>query len=100
MPLQLSPPRLAAARRGAGLSQQQAATRVGIAISTLQAAEYGKNEPRASVIARLAQLYGVDLWSLFDGHPPDGEGAFAVAPPPDGSPDGGEAPALADEAAA
>lgn len=62
---------LARARRDAGLSQQTAATAVGISTSTLQAAESARTEPRASVIASLAALYGVtDLWSLFQ-HTPE-----------------------------
>ena len=56
---------LAEARRNAGISQQIAASRAGVALSTLQNAEAGKNEIRGSVVAFLARLYGITADSLY-----------------------------------
>jgi transcriptional regulator with XRE-family HTH domain len=85
----LSAPRLRSAREAAGLSRQAAAEAVRVSISTLQAAERGDHELRASTLAALSVLYGIDLWSLFDGHAVDGEAPLRPAPPPNG----GEMPA-------
>jgi transcriptional regulator with XRE-family HTH domain len=66
------------ARERRGLSQVAAAEAVGISRATLQNAEAGRFTPRADVLARMADLYGISLDSLFthNGEPgTDGNGA-------------------------
>lgn len=56
---------LKAARDAKGLSQQELATQVGVAISTIQRAEYGTNVPAADLVARIALVLEVDLGEFF-----------------------------------
>lgn len=72
MPLTLSPAALRDARVAAGVTQADAAAAVGVALSTLRAAEAGATEPRASMVARLARLYGVAPDELFHDDTPGG----------------------------
>lgn len=55
----------AAARINAGLSQTEAARRIGVDQSTVSYWESGKKMPRASKLARLADLYGCTVDELF-----------------------------------
>ncbi len=50
--------RLAAARRGRRLTQQQAGEEIGVARTTITAMEKGDRRPRASELVKLAHLYG------------------------------------------
>ena len=43
------------------LSQVELATALGISVSSERAYEYGKRDPSATVVARIKELYGVDL---------------------------------------
>ena len=55
----------AAARLKAGFSQTEAARRLGIDQSTVSCWETGKKMPRASKLAKLADLYGCTVDELF-----------------------------------
>lgn len=61
----LSPDRLRSAREAAGLSQVEAAEAVGVARASIQNAEAGRFTPRADALARMAELYGITIDSLF-----------------------------------
>lgn len=50
--------RLAEARRARNVTQQQAASELGVARTTITAMEKGERRPRATELVRLAQLYG------------------------------------------
>lgn len=63
--------RLKAARDTAGLSQEQAAHRLGVTRGAVQNWEHGHRVPRADVLAGMARLYGVPIESLFE-HDHDG----------------------------
>ncbi|MCI6273937.1 MAG: XRE family transcriptional regulator [Tractidigestivibacter sp.] len=51
--------RIAEARDKAGLTQQQAADLLGVSVQGYQYYEYGKRDPKASVIRRLCEIFGV-----------------------------------------
>lgn len=51
--------RIAEARKKAGLTQQQAADLLGVSVQGYQYYEYGKHEPKASVVRRLCEIFGV-----------------------------------------
>lgn len=54
------PMSLRAARVNVGLSQQSAAQKIGISADTLGLYERGKRFPKANVINRITDLYGVN----------------------------------------
>lgn len=66
MPAVASPlaDRLAAARRGAGLSREQAALAIGRSWSSLAGYERGVNTPPVPVLVDLAALYGTTVSAL------------------------------------
>lgn len=70
--------RLAAAREAAGMTQTQAAARLGVRTKTLRDWEDDAAEPRANRLQMLAALLGVSLRWLLTGEgddvPPPGEG--------------------------
>ena len=51
---------LKAARVNAGLTQEQAADRIGIARQTLVNYETGKTSPDIKTLRRIADVYGID----------------------------------------
>ena len=51
--------RLLVLRKQCGYKQTEAAEALGLSISTYCRYEYGEREPTASVIARMAQYFGV-----------------------------------------
>lgn len=55
----------ATARINAGLSQTEAARRLGVDQSTVSCWETGKKMPRASKLAGMADLYGCTVDELF-----------------------------------
>lgn len=55
----------ATARINAGLSQTEAARRLGVDQSTVSYWETGKKMPRASKLAKMADLYGCTVDDLF-----------------------------------
>ncbi len=57
--------RLAYLRRAAGLSQEDAAAKAGLATSTLARAERDRQALRYDSLARLARAYGVSMPDLF-----------------------------------
>lgn len=59
--------RIAAAREGAGLSQSDLATRLGVRKSTLDAWENDRREPRANRVQLLTGMLGVSLRWLLTG---------------------------------
>jgi len=61
--------RLRAARREVGLSQTDAADKLGITFQQIQKYENGSNRITAGKMAMLANLYGVSIPWLFDGAP-------------------------------
>lgn len=61
---------LATARIKAGITQTEAARRLGINQSTVSYWETGKKMPRASKLARLADLYGCTVDALYGREPP------------------------------
>ncbi len=63
--------RLAAAREGAGLSQEDLALRLGVRLTTLQAWEDDGAEPRGNRLQMLAGMLNVSLMWLMSG---EGEG--------------------------
>ncbi|HIR91232.1 MAG TPA: helix-turn-helix transcriptional regulator [Candidatus Limicola stercorigallinarum] len=56
--------KLAALRRGAGMSQQEVATAIGVARQTVSNWELGQGSPALDKAAELARLYGVTLDDL------------------------------------
>lgn len=56
---------LKAARVNANLSQQDAADRIGVAVSTLRNWEAGKTYPTKPKIDRLCEVYGISFDVLF-----------------------------------
>ena len=59
---------LIVARRNKGLTQRQAAAKLGIAESTIGYIESRRGFPRFSLFLRLCSLYEVDPKALFDGY--------------------------------
>lgn len=51
---------LKAARVNAGLTQKEAADRLGVDVSTVISWENGKTSPKAVQLQRLCEVYGVD----------------------------------------
>ncbi len=56
---------LKAARVNAQLSQQEAADRIGVAVSTLRNWEAGKTYPKQPQIEKLCDVYGISFDVLF-----------------------------------
>jgi len=56
---------LKAARVNASLSQQEAAQRLGVAVSTLRNWEAGKTFPTQPKIEKLCEVYGISFDVLF-----------------------------------
>lgn len=56
---------LRAARVNAGLSANQAAERIGVAVSTLRNWEAGKTYPTKPKIDRICEVYNIDFDVLF-----------------------------------
>lgn len=56
---------LKAARVNARLSQQEAADRIGVAVSTLRNWEAGKTYPKQPQIEKLCDVYGISFDVLF-----------------------------------
>ncbi len=56
---------LKAARVNAQLSQQEAADRIGVAVSTLRNWEAGKTYPKQPQIEKLCDVYGISFDILF-----------------------------------
>lgn len=56
---------LKAARVNANLSQQEAARRLGVAVSTLRNWEAGKTFPNQPKIEKLCEVYGIPFDVLF-----------------------------------
>ena len=56
---------LKAARVNAGLTQNEAATEIGVAVSTLKNWESGKTFPKQPQIEAMCQLYGISYDILF-----------------------------------
>lgn len=56
---------LRAARVNAGLSQQEAAGKIGVAVSTLRNWENGKTFPNQPKIERICEVYGITFDVLF-----------------------------------
>jgi len=54
-------------RAEAGLTQQAAAERAGIAITHLQVVERGATNPTVAILAAMARAYGVTLETMFRG---------------------------------
>ena len=57
---------LKAARVNAGLTQAEAAAKLGIAQSTLKNWEYGHTDPKLPQFMKLCRLYGVSCDIFFD----------------------------------
>ncbi|MHB8290202.1 MAG: ImmA/IrrE family metallo-endopeptidase [Acidimicrobiales bacterium] len=74
--------RLRAARRGAGLTQAEAAERLGIARTTLVAIEKGERQVRPEELVNLASIYGRPLNELLRTAPAPADfvSAFRLAP--------------------
>lgn len=67
--------RLADARLGAGLTQEQLSEQIGVKLATIQAWENDRKEPRANRLQMLSGILGVSLrWLII------GEGAGPTAP--------------------
>lgn len=58
---------LKAARVNAGMSQAEAAEKLGVAVSTLRNWEAGKTYPTMPRIDKICEVYGVDFDILFFG---------------------------------
>lgn len=56
---------LRAARVNAKMSQQEAAARIGVAVSTLRNWESGKTFPNQPRIERICEVYGISFDVLF-----------------------------------
>ena len=61
--------RIAALRRGAGLSQAQLAQQLKISPSAIGMYEQGRREPGAQMLAELSRLFGVSIDYLVTGKP-------------------------------
>ena len=64
--------RIEQARKAAGLSLRQVATRMSVKPSTVEKWEEGSSEPRANKLLTLAGVLGVPVLWLLDGESPDG----------------------------
>jgi transcriptional regulator with XRE-family HTH domain len=62
--------RITSARKKAGLTQAEAAIKLGISHSTIQRYETGAREPNLGVCIDMAKLYGVNLHWLVTGEMP------------------------------
>jgi transcriptional regulator with XRE-family HTH domain len=56
---------LRAARVNVGLSQQEAADKIGVAVSTLRNWESGKTFPNQPKIEKICEVYGISFDVLF-----------------------------------
>lgn len=56
---------LRSAREARGLTQQELAFLAGIAVSTIQRAEYGEHAPTATTLIKIAQALSVPVDTLF-----------------------------------
>jgi transcriptional regulator with XRE-family HTH domain len=83
--------RVKAARLAAGLTLRAAAVALGVSKTTLVNTETGTSKPGSELLGRMAQLYHVEISSLFDGASVESEAPAAVAQPVDGPADVGEA---------
>ena len=62
-------PRIAALRREAGLSQSQAAQKLGVSPSAIGMYEQGRREPAMETVVAMAKIYGVTTDYLLTGLP-------------------------------
>ncbi len=53
--------RIAAQRRGVGLTQEQLAERAGVNVKTVQGVEQGRTEPELRTVTRLAKALGTSI---------------------------------------
>ena len=60
-------PRIAALRREAGLSQSQAAQKLGVSPSAIGMYEQGRREPSMETVVAMAELFGVSTDYLLTG---------------------------------
>ena len=56
---------LKALRNKAGLTQRQAANRIGVSVSTVGMWEIGATSPRAGLFPKIAEIYGCTMAALF-----------------------------------
>lgn len=56
--------RIEAARRAAGLTQEELAEKVGITVSAVANYENGRRRPRADILKRIAQALNVSMENL------------------------------------
>ncbi|HEY5701431.1 MAG TPA: helix-turn-helix transcriptional regulator [Gammaproteobacteria bacterium] len=75
-------PRIRVARESAGLSVEETAHRLGVAVSTLEAWETDQDEPRANRLCMLAGILNVSLNWFLEGRE-DQQGLAAAAAPND-----------------
>ncbi|MBA3844356.1 MAG: helix-turn-helix transcriptional regulator [Actinobacteria bacterium] len=61
----LNPMAIRATRQRAGVSQEKLAQLVGVTTGSIRSMETGSNEPRASTVARVAAVLGIDMNDLF-----------------------------------
>lgn len=64
--------RVAQARKSAGFTVRQLATRMSVKPSTIENWEAGRSEPRANKLVMLAGVLGIPVLWLLDGEMPDG----------------------------
>jgi transcriptional regulator with XRE-family HTH domain len=64
-----NPSKIRAARRRAGLSQAELATKAGISQATLSRIERGEGDPRTNVLEEIARACGVALPELLGDDP-------------------------------
>ena len=75
--------RLRAAREASGKTQKQVATEVGIPEQQYQQYEYGKNEPGATMVTRIAKALHTTVEALYGEEqqsPPESEQATGDTP--------------------
>lgn len=58
-----------ASREAAGLSQKEAAQKIGVDQSAVSLWECGKTRPRASLLLKIAEIYGVTVDELLRQEP-------------------------------
>lgn len=79
--------RLIAARKGAGMTQTEAAEKSGVSRATIQNAEAGKYEmPTLTTLARLSKAYRVEVTSFLNSHGEEGSEASEAIPETDRAP--------------